>query len=91
MSKKHSQLLKSVSGRSVAKKEDIYRSAEAVWKGLTAAAIAHGCVLAYRIGYKVIKYRGKNDFLQGGLSSDVRADYVDQDWGVMRKDDNTAL
>ncbi len=63
MSKKHSKLLQRNSNR-MATPEEIWSTAESVWKNMDSASIARGFILAYRIAQKVINNGGTNTFLQ---------------------------
>ena len=63
MSKEHSKLLQRNSNR-MATPEEIWSTAESVWKNMDSASIARGFILAYRIAQKVIDNGGTNTFLQ---------------------------
>ena len=53
---------------------------------LPSVDIARGFILAYRIAEKVIKYKGKNTFLQeSDFHSNVRDDFADGPNGVIKK------
>lgn len=85
MSKRHSKILSSY-GKKCAPAEEIWQAANQVWKDLPSADIARGFILAYRIAEKVIKYKGKNTFLQqSDFHSNVRDDFADGPNGVIKK------
>ncbi len=85
MSKRHSLLLQQHSNR-MAPNDEIWSAAASVWRDLESSAIARGFILAYRIAEKVIKFKGKNTFLQTkDFHSGVRADFADTADGVKKK------
>jgi hypothetical protein len=85
MSKMHSNLLKQYSN-SQAPPEEIWRTAENVWRTLDSAKIARGFVLAHRIAKKVIDNGSSNTFLQtSDFHSGVRRDFVDTPKGIKKK------
>jgi hypothetical protein len=63
MSKEHSKLLQKSSNR-MATAEEIWSTAESVWKDMNSASIARGFTLASCIAQKVIDNGGTNTFLQ---------------------------
>ena len=63
MSKRHSDTLRNYGSKS-APPDEIWRVASSVWKELDSALIARGYALQYRVMEKVIKHKGKNDFLR---------------------------
>jgi hypothetical protein len=85
MSKRHSVLLRNYSN-TMAPREDIWKTAQAVWSDLESYAIARGYLLAYRIASKVIAYKGDNTFLQQqDFHSGIRSDFSNTDWGCVKK------
>jgi hypothetical protein len=85
MSKDHSRLLQNYSNK-MAPPEEIWSTAEAVWRNMDSACIARGFILAYRIAQKVIDNAGTNTFLQQqDFHSGVRADFIATEDGVKKK------
>ena len=89
MSRRHAELLRSHKGNRMTDPDKVWAAAKEVWDDLpSAATIARGCILAFRIAEKVIKNKGSNSFLQGkdgSLHSDVRRDFYDTAKGVAKK------
>jgi hypothetical protein len=85
MSKRHSVLLRNFSN-TMTPREEIWKTAQAVWSDLESYAIARGYFLAYRIASKVIAYKGDNTFLQQqDFHSGIRSDFSNTDWGCVKK------
>jgi len=82
MSKRHSDLLREHSN-SVPTQDQIWAAACEVWNTMPSSKIARGYVLAYRLMDKVIKSKGRNEWLRdGGLHQHTRKDFVNTDKGI---------
>lgn len=88
MSKRHTTRLRATRGKTVATHDQIWDSADWVWRHLGGEEIARGYVLAMRLMKKVIAAKGRNGFLHDSmLSSGVRADFrSDGRGGIVRVD-----
>jgi hypothetical protein len=85
MSKRHSALLHNYSNK-MAPREEIWKTAQTVWRELESASIARGYLLAYRIANKVIEYKGENTFLQKqDFHSAIRSDFYDTEEGCKKR------
>ena len=100
MSKRHTAESRKQHGLKVLKKNEIWKTANAVWHAMPSAVVARGFVCAARIADKVIKEGGGNSFLGAGgstssvhssLHSDLRKDFYDTDYGIARRDGMHAL
>ncbi len=81
----HSALLRNYSNK-MAPREEIWKTAQSVWRDLESAAIARGYLLAYRIANKVIAYKGENTFLQTqDFHSGINSDFNNTALGCVKK------
>lgn len=89
MSKRHTQLSRDHHGMHVLKENEIWSTAEQVFKQLPSSKIAAGFIQAYRLSKKIIDSGGDNLFLSGssgGIRTGVSIDYQATDKGLERKD-----
>jgi hypothetical protein len=90
LSKKHSDLLRQYTAKTVAPADRIYEAAHNVFMNdISGVDIAKAFVLAHRLQKKVISAGGGNNFLnEGGLHCGVRADFTmnAKGTGIRRRD-----
>ena len=92
MSKRHTDLARQWNGLGVLKEDEIWRSADAVFRQYEESKIAATFIHMSRLMKKVKKERGGNSFVgkEGSLSCDVRKDFYETEAGGMaRKDGKT--
>jgi hypothetical protein len=91
MSRHHIKLARERGGLRVLKQDEIWNTAELVWKNLPSCKIASAYVQAHRIVKKLIQSNGSNEFLgvSGSIHVGIRADFQETDYGLVRKDGTT--
>jgi hypothetical protein len=89
MSRRHAKLAREHHGPHMLTEDEIWTTAEKVWRDLEHSKIASGFIQAHRIASKVIDAAGDNSFLAsaaGGIHANVRTDFYETSTGMKRKD-----
>ena len=91
MARRHTVLIRK-NCKSVASQDEITSAAEKVWQDLPACLISRGFIHVWRLLKKVIKHKGDNKFLRTNeFHCNVRRDFTDTQWGVVRNEDYVEL